>query len=283
LLQSKRVEKESLKIKTIAEVIKTDIHIRISHLLNKFLVLILISAVVFLITSAKIPDKLRTLNKKLQERKYEAVLILKLYSEKSKTKLLEEKQMEMKIWEGNLYYKAENIEAFANKNYNIIIYHERKIIVINKADPNFAKSTIKEPIQNLIDSLSSSIYSIKLVNQNANIYTYLIKESEQSDEDSYDHVIYSINATEFKPKSFEIYYNSDLNQLLGSIKKSYNKNEKPVLVATYTKFNYLTSYKEADFNFSRVLSLDKKGKHVLKPEYSDYKVMNYLDIKRRRR
>lgn len=231
-------------------------------------------SIVLLFCSAIVPNEFKTLTNKMLEKRYESVLQLKLFTDNTKSNLIEENQIEFRIWDNHIHYKFNEIEVFSDNYFNIVVYHEMKTILINRRISKVKKVSLKLPLEDLMDSSILSLYQIKLIKNNGSELTYLIKEDEGLTE--FEHLKYSLNVKENKPIYFEMVYRENLNELLGKRVQKYDKNSKPVMQGTYTVFNYLTTFKKENFDYSNVLTINKDGRHFLKPMFKEYTVYNYV-------
>jgi hypothetical protein len=233
-----------------------------------------------LLTGTTVPDEFLKMNNRLKERKYKIKVKVDLYEEgQTKGKIIESQEMSVSVWGNELHYLAGSTEAFGNEKYQIVIDHKQKIILINKSPKNKKSKKLGNLDQFLgfnFDSILSNVYKIKKIRSEGTIVTYRVDYVNKDSDILYSE--YSIDSKTSILKNTGIQYAIPLPKILGSIRKDGTSKKKPYLDTQYETFEYISKYDKADFDFQKILQIDKKGKAIATKQYQTYKIINYLKV-----
>lgn len=227
------------------------------------------------------PSELVKVIEKMKQKKYHLKVRMTLFDNGySKNNILETKEMTVFAFGKYIHYVAGNTENYSDENYQLAIDHENKIILINKAvkEQKKKKSSMTDELMLLeLDSAISNSFKITTIQKSTQNVTYKLKYLSEDSEIEFTEL--DIDTKQSKIKSSSIQYALPLQKLMGSISKDNKSKNKPYLKTEYTTFDYLETFNKDDFDFSKIIKIDKKGDFVLGPLYKNYKVVNYLKVK----
>jgi hypothetical protein len=220
------------------------------------------------------PSDLKTFSEKLAQRKYKTSISINLFQNGDKKKLIENKHVDISIWDKHIHYKTDVLESFSNDKVQIVINHEQKVILVNKNIYEKPSKFTEKIMPLLLDTLSANYYDIKEIKKSANT---IFRIRNKKEKDRVNYALFEIDNKTYVPQSIEIIYSQSLDDLTSSfIKKKKVVEENPVMVITYQNFEYLKKINPDEYDFNAFLSIDKKNNAVLTKKYSSYKLINYL-------
>lgn len=220
--------------------------------------------------------ELKALSDKITKRRFTSKVKITLFEEASSSKVLETTTMEVYSWDNYYHYKANNMEGFSNKDYQILINYSEKIILVNKNFPSKNNSNNKSVLPFLIDSSKNQIFKKSVVKNDGLTKTFEFKS--QLPDSKIDRMLFKINSQEVKPISCEIDYSDNMNNLLNSKQKKFSKKN-PKMLIEYTSFNYPLKIQYSDFDFSNIMTISKKNDITLSNNFKKFELVNYLKKK----
>lgn len=222
--------------------------------------------------------------KKFNEKRFKANIKYQFFNSYLSKTPLEEKNLITTIWGNYLFYQLGSILNIVNKNYNLVIDFDQKIVLLNKNNisqkPNKYVENINEIYSLMLDSMSSKYYNITQI-ENYNYLQYRLKYKAGNKIDYLDVYLHKGNKLLYK---IEVFYLQNMSTLFGYPKGNYkteiDMKSRPKLSIIYENIVYLDKFNEKDFSIGKFVNISGKGAISLTDSYKDFKLENYTNLKK---
>lgn len=239
----------------------------------------LIGIILFPMLSLKESTKtnlLERFSKQMLQRRYKGIIEVYLYSDKEKSKLIEKQNFEISCFGVWMKFKTKELEYYANDRYIVMLDSDQRQIIM--APTNHA---VQEQILNQFEGI------LKTGNKNLELsetkgsseVQSILKLHFKKEINSVADVELTINNKTLEPQKISFLYNKSLNELFPSPEfiKEKQSSSKPLVEIVYHDFTYINQLNKQWFDFSHIVTFNKKGIAVLTKQFSDFELINTVN------
>lgn len=213
--------------------------------------------------------------RKLNNRRLSTVLSYKLYDAHTAGNLIEQQQVEVKMWDLMVSIKTSQFHTIKNKQQYLHVDFNQKTMLLNKVN-NYKEEMNRYQVmlKSLVnmDSLFQKQTTVKLLQSTASQRLYRVTYLNES---KYSFTDITINLTDYTLQRVVMYYKETLKELLGKNDR-FASNKAPRIEMELSKTTLYKKLNQQDFAINAYVV--KKGKTYLpKPNYQQFEFINYLN------
>ncbi len=230
----------------------------------------------FSLKTNKETNLLERFSRQMLQRKYKGTIEANLYSDINKSKLIEKQNFDITSFGPWMKFKTKELEYYANDKYTVMLYLDQKQIVLTHTNQAIQKQILNQ-FEGILNTGNKNLELLET--KGSSDVQSILKLHFKKEVKSVADVEFTINNKTLEPQKISFLYNKSLNELFPSPEfiKEKQSSSKPLVEMVYHDFTYLNQLNKQWFDFSHIVTFNKKGIAVLTKQFSDFELINTVN------